>query len=119
MPDLHDGFRQALVRLKDQIAEMETRSFDDTSLQDVQIAIIRIQRAQEHMNRLMNLQRVKVFLDRMASFEMTLSHILDRDDAKQLMDYVWGPFRFLLLVFSLSLTSQQIIQELVLTEGIR
>lgn len=69
MGSLHDNFQQVLDKFKTRLTKEEEDEFKFVWLQDVLAEVDKIQIKQEQRKEMMNLPRIKRFLEAMAQYE--------------------------------------------------
>lgn len=91
------NFQQALVKFKKRLTKEEEEDFKFTSLEDVVVEVNNIQERQGQRKEMMNLPRIKRFLEAMAQYEKIIEVFLN---ASAMLCFVWGPMKFCLHVAS-------------------
>ena len=100
MTALSRAFEVALSRFQDQLTEKEREDFRYTEFKDVQKGIINIQKKQESLKKIMDLTRIQGFLEAMNQFGRVLEVVLSDSN---FVAFVWGPVKFILQVWLLTL----------------
>lgn len=89
------NFQQALAKFKKRLTKEEEEDFKFTSLEDVVVEVNNIQTRQGQRKEMMNLPRIKRFLEAMAQYEKIIEVFLN---ASEMLCFVWGPMKFCLHV---------------------
>lgn len=90
---LNTNFQQVLVKFKKRLTREEEEDFKFTSLENVVVAINAIQRKQGERRELMNLPRIKRFIEAMGQYEKIIEVFLNTSD---ILCFIWGPMKFCL-----------------------
>lgn len=96
MPSPEEDFLVALNKFKTRLSKDEEAEFQLTSLEDVQNAILRIQKAQSARKEMMNFTRIQSFLEATKQFGAVIEVFLNTNE---FVAFVWGPMKFLLQVW--------------------
>ena len=80
------AFQRALGRFKDDLSPAQLEEFRVTSLEDVQETIVQIQNAQGSQRKMMNLTRIKAFLEAMEQYSKILEVFLN---VSEFIAFVW------------------------------
>lgn len=94
-------FKAALVKFRARLSGTQLTEFQSTTYEQLCQEIIRIQHDQENQKTLMNLSRIQSCLEAMNQFGKVIEVFLNVSDV---VAFVWGPIKFLLLVIK-ALTS--------------
>jgi hypothetical protein len=97
MASARDDFQKALLKFQNRLDPNEQKDFQFTSLEDVRKLILNIQAKQRTEKRVINLNRLKRFLEGMEQFGKVIETFLNTN---QFVAVVWGPVKFLLQVQS-------------------
>jgi hypothetical protein len=97
MASVNDDFDKAMRKFTNRLTQKELVNFQFTTLADVEAMIGKIQREQRTEKRMMNLNRIKRFLEGMNE----LGKVMDTfANSTKPLALVWGPVKFLLQVAS-------------------
>lgn len=99
-PPLADAFRRAVGKFSTRLTQKELDSFKFSTLDDIHAAIKDIQDEQGLQRKMMNLTRIKGFLEAMEQYGKVVEVFLN---ASSILCFVWGPMKFLLQVVTDSL----------------
>jgi hypothetical protein len=94
-PVLSTGFERALKAFERRLTPNEKARFNATSLDDLKVTILSIQADQRSRKQMMNMSRVKSFLEAMEQFGKVIEVFLN---VNNILSFVWGPMKLLLLV---------------------
>jgi hypothetical protein len=94
---IQDSFQTALATFKAQLNSKEREELQFSTLEDVRLAIARIQAEQGSQKSLMNLARLESFLEAMNQFGNVIEVFLN---ASNFVCFIWGPMKFVLQVAS-------------------
>lgn len=94
-PVLSTGFERALNAFELRLTPNEKAQFHATSLDDLKVTILSIQADQRSRKQMMNMGRVKSFLEAMEQFGKVIEVFLN---VNNILSFVWGPMKLLLLV---------------------
>lgn len=89
------GFERALKAFERRLTPDERAQFNATSLDDLKVTILSIQADQRSRKQMMNMGRVKSFLEAMEQFGKVIEVFLN---VNNILCFVWGPMKLLLLV---------------------
>lgn len=95
MAPLEDVLTVTLKEFKKRLTAKEEETFQVTSLDDVRHSIARIQKEQDTVKQMMNLPRLKAFLEAMDQFGKIVEVFVN---TSEFVAFVWGPLKFLLQV---------------------
>jgi molecular chaperone GrpE (heat shock protein) len=95
MATTSDTFQVILAEFKKSLPPKELENFQVTTLADVRESIIRIQRDQEELKRMMNMTRLESFLEAMEQFGKVIEVFVN---ASNFVAFVWGPMKLILQV---------------------
>ena len=95
MSNLHVSFQKTLTSFKNRLTGSELQEVQCDSLSDLYVIINRIQQEQRDQKQLMNLNRIKLFLEAMQQYEQVINVFLN---AHNFVAFIWGPIKFLLQV---------------------
>ena len=99
MSNLQDGFRRTVTSFKNRLTRDELQQVQCNSLSDLNVIIKRVQYEQLDQKQLMNFTRIQSFLEAMEQFEQVITVFVNVND---IVAYIWGPIKFLLLVSTYS-----------------
>ena len=91
------GFQAALNRFKTRLSKHEVHDFQFSSLKEVQVTILQIQKEQASRMEMMNFTRIQSFLEAMDQWGKIVEAFLN---TTEFLAFVWGPLKFLLQVRS-------------------
>jgi hypothetical protein len=94
-PVLSTGFERALKAFERRLTPNEKAQFNATSLDDLKVTILSIQADQRSRKQMMNMGRVKSFLEAMEQFGKVIEVFLN---VNNILSFVWGPMKLLLVV---------------------
>jgi hypothetical protein len=94
-PVLSTGFERAIKAFERRLTPNEKAQFNATSLDDLKVTILSIQADQRSRKQMMNMGRVKSFLEAMEQFGKVIEVFLN---VNNILSFVWGPMKLLLLV---------------------
>lgn len=97
MGSLEAEFERTILSFKNRLEQKELVEMECRSLSDLYVVINRIQHQQRDLKKMMNLNRIKSFLEAMAQFEQTIKIFANVNDK---VAFIWGPIKFLLDVRS-------------------
>ena len=106
MASVDDSFQQVVEKFKKRLTRDEQNEFKFTSLRDVLASVELIQVEQGQRNSMMNLTRIKRFLEAMRQYGTIVEVFLN---ASSLLCFIWGPMKFCLMVSKSSIISQVIL----------
>jgi hypothetical protein len=89
------GFERALKNFESRLTPNERAQFNATSLDDLKVTILSIQADQRSRKQMMNMSRVKSFLEAMEQFGTVIEVFFN---VNNILAFVWGPMKLLLLV---------------------
>lgn len=95
-----DALRQAVLKFKARLSGKDLTDFQSTTYEQLCHEVLRIQHEQENNKNMMNLSRIQSCLEAMHEFGKTIEVFLNAAD---MIAFVWGPIKFLLLVRTLNL----------------
>ncbi|KAK5241278.1 hypothetical protein LTS06_012161 [Exophiala xenobiotica] len=84
-------------RLQAGLTPQELNELEMTTLEDLQKALAIMQTKQQHTKKLMYLKRLQPFLDAMEQYSTVINIFVN---ASNLVAFVWGPMKFLLVTVS-------------------
>jgi hypothetical protein len=87
--------RNAITKFRARLTGQLLLEFEGTTYDQLCSEIIRIQREQEGSKTMMNLSRIQSFLEAMEQFGKIIEVFINVAD---MVAFVWGPIKFLLLV---------------------
>ncbi|ROV92958.1 hypothetical protein VMCG_09017 [Cytospora schulzeri] len=91
-------FEEALANFKSRLSPKESKDFSNlTTLKELEKTIDSIQSSQESKKEMMNLTRIRPFLEGMKQLGKVVDVFLN---TSEILAYVWGPMKFLLLTAS-------------------
>jgi hypothetical protein len=93
IPPYSDSFQQAVAKFSLRLTKKELEDFKLCTLNDLRIAITAIQEVQGKKRELMNLTRVKAFLEAMDQYGKVIEVFLN---ASSILCFVWGPMKLIL-----------------------
>jgi hypothetical protein len=95
MESASDSFQHALEKFKRRLTREEEEEFKFVSLEDVLVELDEIQTKQGLKKELMNLPRIRGFLQVMSEYGKVVEVFLN---ASSILCFVWGPMKFCLQV---------------------
>ncbi len=95
MASINDQFKQAVASFSARLTKEEITNFQFTSMDDVLLAVENIQTVQGRRGDMMNLTRIKRFLEAMSQYGQVIEVFLN---ASQMLCFIWGPMKFCLQV---------------------
>ena len=95
-PTAENGFIKALNSFKARLTASERTEFSIATLDDLQVTILTIQREQCQRKKMMHMGRIQSFLEAMEQFTKVIEVFLN---TSSVVAFIWGPMKFLLLVF--------------------
>src|SRR5436189_3052376 len=90
-----DNFQAILSKFKARLTAKEQGDFEFATLEDVHREITRIQNEQETSKTMMDMSRIRPFLDAMNQFSKVIEVFLN---VSKFVAFVWGPMKFILQV---------------------
>ena len=90
-----DAFNVALGKFRARLTGPQLVDFSKTTYDNLQTEIARIQKDQENVKRMMNFPRIQAFLEGMQNIGKVIEVFLNTSN---ILAFVWGPMKFLLLV---------------------
>lgn len=97
-----DALDTAIRKFRARLTGTDLTAFRSTTYEELLHEILRIQYEQEQTKSMVNLGRIQSFLEAMEQFSKTIEIFLNVSD---MVAFVWGPIKFLLLVRSWDLVS--------------
>lgn len=97
-----EAFTRAIKRFRARLSGTNFTNFTNTTYEDLCREIIRIQGEQDSRKEMMHLSRISSCLEAMHQFGKTIEIFLNVADV---IAFIWGPMKFLLLVSSCSYTN--------------
>ncbi|KAF7874046.1 hypothetical protein EAF04_002718 [Stromatinia cepivora] len=94
---MSDPFQVGLSNFKRRLTQEEQLSFETTTLDGLKAALLQIKSHQSRRKSMMNLSRVKAFLE---VFEQYSNVIEVFSNTSSILCYVWGPMKFCLQIAS-------------------
>jgi hypothetical protein len=88
-------FQSIVASFRSRLTKAELDEFKFCSLKDVQQTIVDIQARQDKRRETRNLSRIRGFLEAMTQFGTVVEVFLN---TSEILAFVWGPLKFLLLV---------------------
>jgi len=95
MASTNNSFQQVLDQFTRRLTKQELDDFKCSSLDDVLLAVGKIQEEQGQRREMMNLPRLQRFLEAMHQYEQIIEVFLN---ASSFLCFVWGPLKFCLQV---------------------
>lgn len=95
MATIEEGLHRVLAIFKNRLQPDELDRFKFTTLEDLKVTAQELQDVQEKSKTTRNLTKIQPFLEAMAQYQGVIEVFLNTSD---LLCFVWGPMRFLLLV---------------------
>lgn len=95
----NDAFEVALKEFRDSVPDKDLARFKNTTKNDLYGEINRIQKDQDSRRELMHLSRIQSCLEAMTQFGKVIEIFVNVSDV---VAFVWGPMKFLLMVVILS-----------------
>lgn len=96
-----DAFRGAVLKFKNGLLGAELTAFQSTTYESLCHEILRLQHAHQHTKTMANFARLQSFLEAMHQFSKTIEIYLNTSDV---LAFVWGPIKFVLLVRDFDIT---------------
>lgn len=93
------AIRKVLVDFKRKLTTREEEQYKNMTLEQLKKDIIVLQKNQNEAKTMMNLNRIRGFLEGMEQLGKVVEIFLN---ASEILAFVWGPMKFLLLVSSIS-----------------
>lgn len=93
----HSALQAAVLSFKNKLSPQQLADFKDTTYDVLRDQILSIQRDQENNRKIMNLSRVQSCLEAMRQFGQVIEVFLN---VSNVIAFIWGPMKFLLLVSS-------------------
>jgi hypothetical protein len=90
-----NGFERALNSFQARLTSSERAQFEVATLDDLKVTILAIQAEQRSRKEMMHLGRIESFLEAMERFGKVIEVFLNTTN---MLAYVWGPMKLLLLV---------------------
>jgi hypothetical protein len=90
-----DPFQDCLADFKKRLTKKELQEFQFSSLNDVKAAILKIQDDQSSRKSMMNLPRVKAFIEAFEQYGNIIEVFLN---TSSILCFIWGPMKFCLQV---------------------
>ncbi|KAK0115664.1 hypothetical protein ONS95_000067 [Cadophora gregata] len=97
MTSVRDDFQEAVGKFTKRLTKEEQNEFKFASLEDVLTSVEAIQAEQGKRKSMMNLTRIKRFLEAMRQYGAIIEVFLN---ASAILCFVWGPMKFCLMVAS-------------------
>ena len=101
MSSIDNNFQQSLVNFSKRLTKQELEDFKFSSLRDVLDVVEDIQAEQGRRKEMMNLTRIRRFLEAMDQYGKVIEVFLN---ASSLLCFVWGPMKFCLQVRPFQIT---------------
>ena len=95
MDHLKDALRQMLLEFQERLAPKDADDFKPASRRELRQVISSIQKQQENEKRMMDMTRLKSFLDAMDQFGEIVNMSLQDSE---FVGFIWGSMKFLLKV---------------------
>lgn len=89
------GFTKALNSFKTRLTASERAQFNVSTLDDLKVTILTIQAEQRQRKKMMHMGRIQSFLEAMEQFGKVIEVFVNTAD---MLAFVWGPLKLLLLV---------------------
>lgn len=89
------SFELALDKFRAQLSDQERVKFAVTKKGDLQVAILNIQNEQRLSKKMVNMRRAQGFIEAMEQFGKVIEVFVN---SSEILAFVWGPMKFLLLV---------------------
>jgi hypothetical protein len=90
-----NGFERALKGFQARLTSSERAQFDVATLDDLKVTILTIQAEQRARKGMMHMGRIQSFLEAMEQFGKVIEVFLN---TANMLAFVWGPIKLLLLV---------------------
>ena len=90
-----EAFNKALTSFRARLSAEELSTFQSTTFDDLLDDLLRLQQKQEKTKEMMNLSRIQAFLEGMQQLGKTIEVFVN---VNEVVCFVWGPVKFLLLV---------------------
>ena len=94
-----EAFTKALDAFRKRLSAEELIKFKNTTYDQLVAELVQLQLKQEKSKEMMNLARIQAFLEGMAQLGKTIEVFLN---VNEVVCFIWGPVKFLLLVRPLS-----------------
>ena len=92
-----EALRSAVLKFKARLSGTDLTNFKSTTYESLCREILRVQHEQEQTKTMTNMGRLQSFLEAMHQFSKTIEVFLN---VNEVVCFVWGPIKFLLLVRS-------------------
>lgn len=92
-----NGFERALRDFQARLTSTERAQFQIATLDDLKITVLAIQAEQRARTKMMHMSRIQGFLEAMEQFGNVIEVFLN---TTEMIAFVWGPVKLLLLVGS-------------------
>jgi hypothetical protein len=90
-----EAFSKALTAFRTRLSAEELSKFQNTTYDDLLGDLMRLQEKQEKTKEMVNLSRIQAFLEGMLHLGKTIEVFVN---VNEVVCFVWGPVKFLLLV---------------------
>lgn len=99
-------FRLTLIEFREELSPAQVEEFSKATVSQVKRKVMEIQSKQEASKELMNLSRLRLFLEQFSNFDSLCKEAeVWGDDAARLSSWIWGPSSWILKVSFPSLGS--------------
>ena len=109
---IQNGFQRALSSFQARLTSSERAQFKVATLDDLKVTILAIQAQQRSRKEMMHMGRLGYFLEAMEQFGKVIEVFLNTTN---MLAYVWGPMKLLLLV---CLNNSAVISRYLLVDSI-
>ena len=92
---VEENFQECLRKFKTRLSKKERDQFEVTTLQELRVSLLQIQKKQATNSQSMNLPRIVRFLDAFKQFGQIVEVFLN---TSEFVAFIWGPMKFLLQV---------------------
>lgn len=100
-----NGFQRALKDFESRLKPSEKTQFKATTLDDLKVTILAIQSNQRSRKQMMHMGRIMSFLEAMEQFGKVIEVFLN---VTNMLAFIWGPVKLLLVVCLRPLQTRQI-----------
>ena len=90
-------FERVLLNFKSNLSPEEQKDFQSTSLKELKLTILAIQKKQKSSKAMKNLTRIRGFLEAMEAYSKVIDVFVN---VHEFVAFIWGPMKFLLQVAS-------------------
>jgi hypothetical protein len=94
-PGPTEAFTKALDAFRRRLSEEELSKFKNTTYESLVAELVQLQQKQEKNKEMVNMARIQAFLEGMQQLGKTIEVFLN---VHEVVCFIWGPIKFLLLV---------------------